>query len=217
MHSMWNFGGRGGRHGGRFGGRGGGGFMGRFGGGFGGAGFRAARMLASGDLQLIVLALLKEKPRYGYEIIKALEDHSSGAYVPSPGVVYPALTYLEEMGYATVETDGNKKLYQMTDTGTKYLEENREIVDETLEQLAAFGKKMEKMRRHFVDEERDEEFGGHDPRRQAREEWHRMRTEFRDLRDQLKAALREKFDASVEEKERVLGILRKAIDEIRKK
>ena len=52
-------------------------------------------MLASGDLQLIVLALLQEKPRHGYEIIKALEEHSSGLYTPSPGVVYPALTYLQ--------------------------------------------------------------------------------------------------------------------------
>src|SRR5580704_12862436 len=97
----WDFGrgGHGHGHGGPFGGRHG--FFGRFGGGFGGKGFRAARMLASGDLQLIVLLLLKERPRHGYEIIKELEDRSSGIYTPSPGVVYPALTYLEEMSYAT--------------------------------------------------------------------------------------------------------------------
>src|ERR1700722_19474753 len=107
MHSHWNFGGRG--HRGPFGGRHG--FLGHFGGlmGGGGRGFRAARMLASGDLQLIVLELLKEKPRHGYDIIKELEERSSGIYTPSPGVVYPALTYLEEMSYAASEAEGNKK------------------------------------------------------------------------------------------------------------
>ena len=70
-------------------------FFSRFGSGFpGGPGMRAAKMLASGDLQLIILALLSEKPRYGYEIIKQIEEHSSGVYTPSPGMVYPALTYL---------------------------------------------------------------------------------------------------------------------------
>ena len=57
-------------------------------------------MLADGDLRLIVLALLAEQPRHGYDIIKALEERSHGAYSPSPGVVYPTLTYLEEAGYA---------------------------------------------------------------------------------------------------------------------
>ena len=76
---------------------------GHFAAGFlGGPGMRVAKMLASGDLQLIILALLSEKPRHGYEIIKQVEEHSSGAYTPSPGMVYPALTYLEEMGYGAV-------------------------------------------------------------------------------------------------------------------
>ena len=61
---------------------------------------RGPKMLASKDLQLIILALLSEKPRHGYEIIKQVEEHSSGTYSPSPGMVYPGLTYLEEMGYA---------------------------------------------------------------------------------------------------------------------
>ena len=81
-------------------------------------------MLASGDLQLIILALLSEKPRHGYEIIKQVEEHSSGAYTPSPGMVYPALTYLEEMGYAASGVrEGTKKLYRITETGTAYLNE----------------------------------------------------------------------------------------------
>ena len=89
--------------------------------GGGRGGFRAARMRASGDLQLIVLALLGEKPRHGYEIIKALEEHSSGIYTPSPGVVYPALTYLEEMCYVASETHGNKKLYALSQAGSEHL------------------------------------------------------------------------------------------------
>ena len=66
-------------------------------------------MLASGDLQLIILALLSEKPRHGYEIIKQVEEHSSGAYTPSPGMVYPALTSLEEMGYGSFSVRGRQE------------------------------------------------------------------------------------------------------------
>src|SRR6202035_618621 len=61
--------------------------------------------LASGDLQLLILKLLDEKSRYGYEIIKELDERSKGFYVPSPGMVYPALTYLEELGHAAVAAD----------------------------------------------------------------------------------------------------------------
>src|SRR6266478_3284709 len=105
---------------------------------------RVAKMLASGDIQLIILALLSEKPRHGYEIIKQVEEHSSGAYTPSPGMVYPALTYLEEMGYAASESEGTKKLYRITETGTAYLNENRASVEDTLDQLARFGRKRER-------------------------------------------------------------------------
>src|SRR5262249_28874535 len=65
-----------------------------------GATMRGGKMLADGDLRLIVLVLLEDGPRHGYDIIKALEEKSSGIYSPSPGVVYPTLTYLEEAGYA---------------------------------------------------------------------------------------------------------------------
>src|SRR5579862_6277310 len=92
--------------------------------GMGGGGFRTGRKLGAADLQLIILALLKEKPRHGYEIIKALEERSAGFYVPSPGMVYPALTYLEETGHAVVESDGSKKLYRITETGETRLKED---------------------------------------------------------------------------------------------
>src|SRR6202044_672224 len=133
-----------GRHG-HFGGRGR--PFDRMGGGFMGAGMRAAKMLASGDLRLIILALLSEKPRHGYEIIKAIEDHSSGIYSPSPAMVYPALTYLEETGFAVSETEGAKKLYRIAAPGAEHLAKHRAEADEMLEQLGRFGKKMAQYQR----------------------------------------------------------------------
>ena len=88
----------------------------------GGRGLGMGRKLASVDLQLLILGLLAEKPRHGYEIIKALDERSKGFYVPSPGMVYPALTYLEEIGHATVEADGARKLYHITEAGKEQLE-----------------------------------------------------------------------------------------------
>src|SRR5581483_12085504 len=86
--------------------------------GMGGGAFRSGRKLGAADLQLVILALLKEKARHGYEIIKALEERSGGFYVPSPGMVYPALTFLEETGAAIVfESEGSKKLYRITPEG----------------------------------------------------------------------------------------------------
>ncbi len=95
-----------GRHAGPFGGR-----------GFGPRGGRP-RMFEQGDLRYVVLKLLAEKPSHGYEIIKAVEERFGGAYAPSPGIVYPTLTLLEEQGLiAVVETEGPRKLYGLTDEG----------------------------------------------------------------------------------------------------
>src|ERR1700692_4690362 len=104
--------------------------LGRFGKGFidgdgwASRGFGMGRKLAPVDLQLLILALLADKPRHGYEIIKALDERSKGFYTPSPGMVYPALTYLEEIGYATVEADGSRKLYHIPASGQAHLDEN---------------------------------------------------------------------------------------------
>lgn len=101
-----------------------GGFM--RGGGKGGLG----RFFAHGDLRLVVLNLIAEKPRHGYEIIKAIEDRVSGAYTPSPGVIYPTLTLLEELGYVTVNTESSaKKFYTITSEGQSYLDANRKTLD----------------------------------------------------------------------------------------
>ena len=107
----------------------------------GGDMMRAGRMLATGDLRLIALALIAEQPRHGYEIIKVLEDKTAGWYSPSPGIVYPTLTFLEEAGYVTAQAEGAKKLYTITEEGRAHLEENRDFVDAVLERMSALGEK----------------------------------------------------------------------------
>jgi len=116
------------------------GFGWRGGGGMGGGdGMRVGRMLAQGDLKLIALALIEQQPRHGYDIIKALEERTAGFYAPSPGVVYPTLTYLEEVGHVTSQPEGAKKLYAITEAGRAWLDENRAIAVAVLERLSAFG------------------------------------------------------------------------------
>src|SRR5262245_60273945 len=112
--AMFAIGRHGGRH--RFG-RGGHGFFGRGGGGD----VPPSRRLSSSDLQLLVLALLAERPAHGYELIKTIEERSGGFYSPSPGVIYPALTFLEEIGQAHVAQDGTRKLYSITPQGEAHL------------------------------------------------------------------------------------------------
>jgi|ERR1700678_4295916 DNA-binding PadR family transcriptional regulator len=208
--------GRGGhRH---FGGGGRGGlFGGSFGGGFrgGGPGGRTAKMLASGDLQLIILLLLSQKPRHGYEIIKEVEEHSSGVYTPSPGMVYPALTYLEEMGYAAAAAEGTKKLYSITADGTEHLAKNQTAATDVWNQLAIFGRKLAHFSKQFAEDEDVADHFGSGSSSGGKDEWHQMKAEFRGLRDEMKAAIYEKLNSSMEEKRRILGILRRTIDEIR--
>lgn len=114
-------------------------------GGFGGN-FRIGRMLASGDLRLVALYLIEQQPRHGYDLIKAVEERSNGFYSPSPGIVYPALTFLEEAGYVTSAAEGNKKLYTITDEGRAHLADNREAIESTLDFLGKAGARMEEWR-----------------------------------------------------------------------
>ena len=93
-------------------------------------GFGRESPFSKGDLKYVVLDLLKEKPRYGYEIIRALEERSHGFYTPSPGVVYPTLQMLEEMGYASAAERDGKKIYTITDEGKKFLSEQKDFTDE---------------------------------------------------------------------------------------
>jgi DNA-binding PadR family transcriptional regulator len=176
------------------------------GGGLGGRGFGAGRKLASVDLQLLILGLLAEKPRHGYEIIKALDELSKGFYVPSPGMVYPALTYLEEIGHATVEVEGTRKRYHITEPGRQHLQGNRGAADALFAQFGRVGERMERVRRVLrADELGEAADAGHE--RQGTKDLLRARRD-------LKAALVDKWDASPEEQQRVAGILRRAAAEI---
>lgn len=174
--------------------------FGPFGGGFGGGGLGAGRKLGASDLQLVILALLKEKPRHGYEIIKALEEKSGGFYVPSPGMVYPALTYLEEGGYAVVfESEGAKKLYRLTDAGEAKLKEDETIAAAILAQLGEMGRNMARVREAFTEDAMEAE----------------LAQGLRAARRELRNALRERRHAPTEEQQRIAEILKRATDEIR--
>jgi DNA-binding PadR family transcriptional regulator len=105
------------------------------GGGPGRGGRRRTQMFESGEVKFVILRLLREKPRHGYEVIKALEEQMSGCYTPSAGTVYPTLQLLEDEGYVrVVEADG-KKVYHITPEGERYLEEHRDLLDEILDRV----------------------------------------------------------------------------------
>jgi DNA-binding PadR family transcriptional regulator len=116
---------------------------------------RAKRMFAQGDLRLVALALIAQAPRHGYEIIKLLEEKTADWYSPSPGIVYPTLTYLEEAGYVTASAEGAKKLYTITDEGRAYLKANQQVVDVILDRLAAVGERVNRWRRRSRGERDD--------------------------------------------------------------
>jgi DNA-binding PadR family transcriptional regulator len=200
-HRIHHFFGR--HHGGRGFGHFGRGFME---GDMGGRAFGMGRKLASVDLQLLILGLLAEKPRHGYEIIKALDERSKGFYIPSPGMVYPALTYLEEIGHATVEVEGSRKLYHITDAGKEHLDDNRSTADALFAQFNRVGERMDRVRRAMRADETGEGSDAEHERRGSKEL-------LRARRD-LKSALADKWDSSREEQERVVEILKRAIAEI---
>ena len=113
---------------------------------FGGGGprrrgpFGGGRMFEQGDLKLVILRLLDEKPRHGYDIIKELEDRAGGRYTPSAGAIYPTLTMLEDLGYAVATPEeGGKKVYTITDAGRAHLAEHRPVVDELFDRVNHIG------------------------------------------------------------------------------
>ncbi len=183
-----------GRHGRGFG------WGGRHGRGDGDDTMRAGRMLGQGDLRLIALALIAEQPRHGYDIIKVFEEKTSGAYSPSPGIVYPTLTYLEEAGYLTSQADGSKRLYTITAEGRAHLTENRAFADALLERLAAAGERFARRR----DETDDGRHGPRVPRL--------VRAALENLREV--AAERLKDDAEAEAK--VVDVLARAAADLRR-
>ena len=166
--------------------------------GFGG-GMPGGRKLSSGALQLVVLALLEARPAHGYELIKGLEERSGGFYTPSPGVIYPALTYLEEIGHAAVEAQGNRKLYSLTEAGLAHLNANRAKAEAILEALGRIGGRMDQVREAFAG------FGDFDPG--ASDGLHAAR-------HALRGALWRMRGCSPDEARRIAEILQRATAEI---
>jgi DNA-binding PadR family transcriptional regulator len=174
--------------------------------GLGGRAFATGRKLASAELQLLVLKLLADEPCHGYQIIKALDERSNGFYVPSPGMIYPALTCLWELGHASVQTDANRKRYHITDAGRRHLEEHRRAADSLLAQFDRVAKRMERVGRTLAPEQDADEPETVPPRRGSREL-------LRAQRD-LKLALDDKWDSSREEQQRIAEILQCAAADI---
>jgi len=114
----------------------------RFAFGFGPRGFfwagprgRRRRWFESGDMKYVILRLLKDKPRHGYEVMKELEEQLHGCYSPSPGTVYPTLQWLEDEGLVSAKDVEGKKVYEITDTGRQFLDEHRDVVDDIFDRV----------------------------------------------------------------------------------
>lgn len=102
-------------------------------------GLRSGRFFDRGDLRYVLLHLIGEKPRHGYELITAIEEQFGGMYSPSPGIIYPTLTMLEELGYIAPETvEGTKKCYTLADEGRSFLTANQALVDAILGRMAEY-------------------------------------------------------------------------------
>ena len=109
-----------------------------FRGGGGGRGPRGRRrMFGSGELRLVLLKLIADEPRHGYDLIRAVEELTGGEYAPSPGVVYPTLTMLADMGLIEeVAAEGSRKAFAVTEEGKAHLDENKDAVEALFERLA---------------------------------------------------------------------------------
>lgn len=167
-------------------------------GGHGRRGLHSGRKLSSSELQLLLLLVLSKQPSHGYELIKFLQERSDGFYAPSPGMIYPALTYLEEIGLASVQAEGAKKLYQLTGEGQTHLQQNQEIADGILTGLERVGAQMANARKAFA-EGADEGEGSE---------------ELEAARRGIRRALREKEPTTPAEEERITGILERATADI---
>jgi DNA-binding PadR family transcriptional regulator len=142
---------------------------------------------------------LAEQPAHGYELIRRLEERSSGFYSPSPGMIYPALTYLDEIGHAAASPEGNRKLYVITEAGRAHLAAHGDRAEMILLALARVGGRMADVREAFA--------GLQDADPQAADDLH-------EARHALKHALLRKRGCSPDEARRIAGILARATAEI---
>ncbi len=165
----------------------------------GGDGFPPGRKLGSAELQLVLLALLAERPAHGYELIRMLEERSRGFYSPSPGMIYPALTYLHEIGHAAVTQDANRKLYCLTVAGRDHLTRNKAQAETILEALTRIGGRMDDVREAFAG------LGDVDPR--GADELH-------DAKHMLKLAIMRMRGCTPDEARRIARIMKTAAEEI---
>jgi len=178
------------------------------GGGPGGFGFSddgglpRGRKLSSDHLQLMLLALIAEQPSHGYELIRALEARSNGFYVPSPGMMYPALACMEDLGWVTIQLEGTRKRYALSDEGRAHLDANRVHVDMLFARLKEAAQKMDLMRSALAEGEEGT---------RGRGTWS---AELSDARHALKRALMIRAGAGADEQRRIAAILLRAAAEI---
>jgi DNA-binding PadR family transcriptional regulator len=103
---------------------------------FGGPRRRRRQWFESGDMKYVILKVLRDKPRHGYEVMKELEDRMHGCYSPSPGTVYPTLQWLEDEELVRSREENGKKVYEITDAGRKFLEEHKDVVEDIFDRVA---------------------------------------------------------------------------------
>jgi len=104
----------------------------------GGPGWRQGRRrqwFGAGDMKYVILKLLRDKPRHGYEVMKELEERMHGCYSPSPGTVYPTLQWLEDEGLVVARDVDGKKVYEITDTGRAFLDEHKDTVEDIFDRV----------------------------------------------------------------------------------
>lgn len=165
------------------------------------ANFTRGRKFSSDELQLMLLALLAQRPSHGYELVKELHSRSGGYWSPSPGMVYPALTYIQELGYASVTTESNKKSYALLPPGLACLAEHREEAEELLAGLTHMARKMKYIQNAIASDNDSTTDDGWLP-------------EFVNARLALKRALLLKSTAGRQEQKRIARILEQATRQI---
>lgn len=158
------------------------------------------RKFMADELHLMVLGLLNEHAYHGYELIKEFDARSHGFYSPSPGALYPLLKHIEELGHATVEQEGKRKCYRLSELGGRYLSANRAHADKLFAILRHAAKKMLWMTRAIADDKAVEQTG-----------W---LPEFVEARVALKEALLVRDNADHVEQRRIAAILRNALAQI---
>lgn len=109
------------------------------------SGMRRRRLFDGAALRLMLLSLIEAQPRHGYELIRAIEERSGGGYVPSPGMVYPLLTMIAEMGLVSETADGGtRKSLALTAVGTTLLDTQRDAIDALFKRLDALAEVAER-------------------------------------------------------------------------